>query len=122
MSFHLTQVITTDAVPYWSASRDLAPAHSKLVERNCGLLEGCVRDGRATHVPARRPAVESNDDKLKRAMHSTARIFGVFDHVAEQQALFDSVCKSSTKPVTVAGRDSHEEAWHALGGSPGLFF
>ena len=26
MSFHLTQVITTDAVPYWLASRDLAPA------------------------------------------------------------------------------------------------
>ena len=98
-----------------------APARSKLVERSWVLLESVVRDGRATYVPARQPEIVSNNELLKRATQSTARIYAFFDHIIEQNALFDSICGGGAAAERVQVRaHTQEEAWHALGGTPGL--
>ena len=97
-----------------------APARSKLVERSWGLYESCVRDGKAIHHPARQLELVSNNERLKRAMQSIARIYRFFDHIIEQQALFGSICGRGSSQQVQVRSDTHEEAWHALGGSLGL--
>ena len=80
-----------------------------------------VETGRATHVLAAKQPATSNNDKLRRAMQNSARIYWVWDHIDEHEALFEAICRPKRKIVNVAGRNSIEpETWLAQGSSPGL--
>ena len=84
------------------------PARSKLVEASWGFLQSVVDNGRATHVLAQKQPAESNNDKLRRVMQNSARIYGVWDHIDEQEVLFEALCRPKSKVVNVSGRNSIE--------------